>query len=1595
MWSATPTPAQLQTMQQSALGLVDELCSVGHGVRDASKIHRIANDFAKLFVKEALPLIGTLSAHVLAAETSLMSVAVAVQQDAASTATPRVSSGSAASEGAELRQDTEALLSSSTLPRASSRPPKASDTSRQPVDAWSCLATIDSSQGSASSFGTNQRPLNRQKSPHAPHTIRFQNSLFQGRGIHSFRRLDEASKRFEERGARLRNIAEPTRLFEGDGESDSAVVSEEQSNPTGGGVERKDPDRDQDPVCSTQATSGKSCSCSGCRSSGPFVGGCSVLSRCLSRSDSMAVEASEPVVMNGVLVETYDWKNHTWIPRHSASDSWEESDPTDGAGTSLGRREKTSEKPVQDDGVSGPHFSSGLELLVYTPPRPWYPPWVILGTSDFEDGVWKIPGNDGIDEAEEAPGPASRDPGGTNPLHCEARSRQMNALGLDLERRLRSVYERCETDRLEAARVVGWVKGKDFDWVKRSRCDAAPADGATVTTAVQVPSRGPYKQVASSSGQISNSGIRYRRLVLAQARLLYLSAAVRSHHECCLTTASPDDFRMAGVNAMLSDLPLEFLRCLSRDPRVQECTITSERKIRKKVLREIKEEAAAARKDPMTVLKATIEHSKRAGSIKAYQGMHSILSKSGFGHCLPSPEQMSAAKKGIMRLAEEDLEIFATPDGYRISLKRAVEMEASRLMQTIAMSELGVMTDSGQEVRTVGVQPGGHGWQDLFDVKITFDARRVTKHGSQTEVMMIFMLKGKEGFDSCQKALKHRTIAIWSGKDSTVNVQRNLVEMLKEARELEENGIVFSKAADSFLTVQDSKQYKAWTELQETTQKLMIAKKADGSFHNVGIRFWVPADMLAQCSLLGHGCAGKHYCAHCNTHKDRRHIPFELLLVKEPVNFCKFANQLDLHAETLWSINTCENRGPNWNFNEEGMRFMTEPSLLIVQPQPVVPGPAKEAARTARKPPESNQSTMLPAKRARLSTAPPPPASSTADCLTASTRDSNGRALGPDVERLRKLDKWRAHGSECLCNGCAIPANTIVRTMLTPGFSRPSSFLGEHWPQMTSARCPFCALHCLMRVTEALFQQICQFAMAGGVAHLKRLNEALCMTGFKSKRFEKLKNFDSKNYEKLSFLGHESLHLLKRKDGDGDRNIAVILKHIWPGGDAPERLDQVKGSRFVARSLDLWEQWAKVVELMTERDVERVREQKGFENFGKECRDFIFLFQAMFHKAQCKAFYLHTLMAHAGDFMRELGKHDMCLGMMSNSGAERRHEYGRRAFKRSLCGGCWAKTDKELAAKPNLIAYLTLREVLMFQYGADLWSHEMAMRADAASSGKSMGSAVICSRQLLVKQALSNLSVSVAAGGSIGSTVRQPLLTFEEVEKEMRGDCDLGAPASYVETDSADWTTAEDGQSKVLVSVPFKGEWKEGEPLPPGTQEQVDGTLSYLTRDPRLTNGMADWLSDCSGDGSDDDSDGDACRFEDLADFDESDSEDCDFEPGTDTRVIRLQQAVRDGAVGADALPYYDEDLLAESQAGTLGVPSGGSQAVKKRTRSSGGDLTGGIAWGPASPDTEARNKRRREHRTSHWGAQSEDTALWRGANDTEGSSEADASSPF
>ncbi len=141
------------------------------------------------------------------------------------------------------------------------------------------------------------------------------------------------------------------------------------------------------------------------------------------------------------------------------------------------------------------------------------------------------------------------------------------------------------------------------------------------------------------------------------------------------------------------------------------------------------------------------------------------------------------------------------------------------------------------------------------------------------------------------------------------------------------------------------------------------------------------------------------------------------------------------------------------------------------------------------------------------------------------------------------------------------------------------------------------------------------------------------------------------------------------------------------------------------RQQSLWEQWSEVVSLMTELDPAKVAEYRdGFARMGKECRKFCHLHQSMYHQEHCQSFYLHTLLHHAGDFMRELEKDCMCLGMMANSWAERRHEYDRRAAKKALICGNWRSKIPKLANMCNPFAYLTLKEILIWQHCSDVVS---------------------------------------------------------------------------------------------------------------------------------------------------------------------------------------------------------------------------------------------------------------------------------------------------
>jgi hypothetical protein len=251
-----------------------------------------------------------------------------------------------------------------------------------------------------------------------------------------------------------------------------------------------------------------------------------------------------------------------------------------------------------------------------------------------------------------------------------------------------------------------------------------------------------------------------------------------------------------------------LLKVLIKDAKVRSMTIKSEKKMRKRILLEIKEEARRTRQDPLQVLEAAVRMGGSSGTMRQYCILGSLLSGSTVGSTLPTAANVAKAKRELMELAVEDLQLSATPDGYRISLLRAVEMEALRLMQTIRSSKFA---GGGMEARTVGLDPDDSlNWQDFFHVKLTFDARRITKNCSQTEVMIIFLPKGQGGVERCQKALHMRTIAVWSGKDSKENVVRNLTEIVKEAAQLEEKGIAFSRVADSFLGVAESEQYNEW-----------------------------------------------------------------------------------------------------------------------------------------------------------------------------------------------------------------------------------------------------------------------------------------------------------------------------------------------------------------------------------------------------------------------------------------------------------------------------------------------------------------------------------------------------------------------------------------------------------------------------------------------------------------------------------------------------------------------------------------------------------------------------------------------------------------
>ena len=87
------------------------------------------------------------------------------------------------------------------------------------------------------------------------------------------------------------------------------------------------------------------------------------------------------------------------------------------------------------------------------------------------------------------------------------------------------------------------------------------------------------------------------------------------------------------------------------------------------------------------MLEAAVKTASTSGSMRHYCVLGSFLNRTcPSGSTLPTAENVAKGKRELMEMAVDDLKLQETQDGYRISLIRAVESEALRLIRRLATS---------------------------------------------------------------------------------------------------------------------------------------------------------------------------------------------------------------------------------------------------------------------------------------------------------------------------------------------------------------------------------------------------------------------------------------------------------------------------------------------------------------------------------------------------------------------------------------------------------------------------------------------------------------------------------------------------------------------------------------------------------------------------------------------------------------------------------------------------------------------------------------------------------------------------------------------
>jgi hypothetical protein len=289
----------------------------------------------------------------------------------------------------------------------------------------------------------------------------------------------------------------------------------------------------------------------------------------------------------------------------------------------------------------------------------------------------------------------------------------------------------------------------------------------------------------------------------------------------------------------------------------------------------------------------------------------------------------------------------------------------------------------------------------------------------------------------------------------------------------------------------------------------------------------------------------------------------------------------------------------------------------------------------------------------------------------------------------------------------SLPASSVVRVVVQYKIDERRSEWLDKRVQLDRSAFVFCALHAHMRLTEALVKDMFGRAIESG--KVPQLREAFNTHLNIQDRF--VRNEGKRGWKKVSLYGYECWRFGRESRVEGQSAIERVIREVWGEGsdiltkndvENPKGLSREAHTRFLESYCSLWRDFNKVMQLTRCKTF-----CPELLDYGALCRDLGARWCMLLPRNRCSAFYLHTLTMHGGDFMNFCLARGLTVGMLENSGAERRHEIGRVQFKKSLSGG--GKAYQGMKAKDNRSAYLTLRGLLIWQYGRDFVALQAAI----------------------------------------------------------------------------------------------------------------------------------------------------------------------------------------------------------------------------------------------------------------------------------------------